>query len=143
MASTNVLKDQEKRHEILYRSIISSTGTTSTTGSIQLPDGAYHLFFFGAQSAGATTDPTLVLKAFVNKAQTAANAIPLALTTDTAYAASVDLELAQAELIGSAGTIVAAQGANTPVPVPYGLQYVYTKGEATAIDLTLMAVRAG
>ena len=137
------LKDSEKRPEILYRSIISSSGTTTTTKTIELPDGAYYLSFFGTQVAG-TTDHTLSLSTYVNAAQTDQNALLVGLSTDVVWGTAADLEVAQTAIVGYAATLAQTAGgaAPMPIPVPYGIQSVYTKNGGSAVDLTLMAVRA-
>jgi hypothetical protein len=117
----------------------------SETGTIKLAPGAYYLYFVGTQTA-ATTDPTLEFDVAVNEAGTVFTNLNCGLSTDTALAATADLEVAQAGLYGVVGNqAVGTVDGNPsgPVLVPYGiLQYVYTKNGGTAVDLTLVAVPA-
>lgn len=124
---------------------ITAVGGASTTGLIWLAPGLYHLFVIGTHAA-STTDPTLQFNAVTNAAQTAVTPLACGLSTDTALAAAMDLELGQTALYGVIGNQPVGTvdtGGPDPVLVPFGaIQFVYTKNGGTAVDLTLVAVPA-
>ncbi len=111
---------------------------TTQAGDINLAAGYYHLAVIGTHAA-AGTDPTLSILAYVDEAKSDSVAMKGQMISDTTGDIPLDLEVAETAIYATFGSGLLSSGA---MFIPHGLEFLYTKETATAVDLTLVAIPA-
>jgi hypothetical protein len=116
--------------------------------SVQLPAGWYYLRITGAQvNAGA--DGTIHVKKFVDAAQTTGDAVALYgedIATIVGIATAIDMEAANTgmEFWFTGQATATNEGAQpSAIYLPYGLEITIDINAATALALTVHALRLG
>lgn len=116
--------------------------------TIELPAGWYYLRITGAQTA-AVTDGTIIVKKFVDAAQTTADAVALYgedIATIVGINTVISMEVADTGLeFWFTGQAQATNEPAQPSPIflPYGLEVTIDINGITALALTVHALRLG
>lgn len=116
--------------------------------SVQLPAGWYYLRITGAQT-NAAVDGTILVKKFVDAAQTTADAVALYgedIATIVGINTAIDMEAADTGLeFWFTGQATATNEPAQPSPIflPYGLEITIDINGVTALALTVHALRLG
>lgn len=119
------------------------TAAADSNGTIDLPRGWYILNIYGTQT-NAGAGATIALEKYVNSAQSIVAVLGAAIQDDTGYTAGAVSLATFAGVSVSFSNNVPSVATNTqPVYVPYGLKWTYTKGAATAVNLSFEALRVG
>lgn len=145
MAAEPLKKVQLVEYTELHNRVIPVT-IADATYTIQLPAGWYFLRMTGAQ-VNAGTDGDILLKKFVDEAQTTGDAVTLYgedIATIVGIVTAIDMEAANTGMeFWWTGQLQAADEGARPSPIflPYGLELTVDINNVTALTLTLHAQR--
>ena len=138
MAAEPLSKVQAHPPELHIREI--TTAAANVTKNIELPPGFYNLRIFGSQT-NAGADATILVQKYANEAQSVvADVYGEDGATAAGIATAIDIEAANAFVdLWFLGT--AAEIPPLTVFIPYGLKITFVINAATAMNISLAALR--